>query len=530
MAKLLLINPSYLRTYGTNQAGIANPVYPVLSLACLAGAARRAGHQAEILDLSYRVYDPQLLRRKIVAGGYDVIGVTATTPLVNQMRDISFLVKDISRDILVVGGGAHPSSLPVETMQESALDVVAVGEADRTIVDLLDGRRLGDIAGIVWRQGESIHTNPIRPLLGNLDDLALPAWDLYPIDEYRKRITKILARYSPLTTIEFSRGCVFQCDFCGSKNTMGLGYRKKSPGRCVEELQYAYSLGYREVLLADDIFTSDNRWATEVCEAIIRSDVKMAWTCTNGIRVDSADDALFTAMRRAGCYRVHFGFESGNDEVIKAFGKGGTATLAEGRNAVRLARKAGLDTWGMFMVGLSADTEQTMLDTICYARSVEVDVMKFGITVPFPGTPMFSDLHRKGRLKTYNWDDYNVYNEAHSIFDHPNLSWETIRAFYRKAYIECYYLNPSYIWRRLVRSLRTLEFFWDAVFMVRFLYILLSQPKPPPEEQYAYRDRWEPLKINPENIRRYAVPQVRKRALASPARPPEPASSVEAVH
>ena len=85
-----------------------------------------------------------------------------------------------------------------------------------------------------------------------------------------------------------------------------------------------------EAVIADDIFTSDHDWAMAVCEEFIRRGSKMVWTCTNGIRVDSARGELFSTMKRAGCYRVHFGFESGNDDVLKAFGKGGRATLDQG--------------------------------------------------------------------------------------------------------------------------------------------------------------------------------------------------------
>lgn len=92
---------------------------------------------------------------------------------------------------------------------------------------------------------------------------------------------------------EFSRGCVFKCDFCASKITMALGYRKKSPERCAAEVKRMYELGFREFMLADDIFTSDQRWAVKVCEAIAATRVDMAWSCTNGIRVESADDELF---------------------------------------------------------------------------------------------------------------------------------------------------------------------------------------------------------------------------------------------
>ena len=149
------------------------------------------------------------------------------------------------------------------------------------------------------------------------DDLPIPAWHLYNPAEYRHKISRLLARRPPVTMAEFSRGCVYKCDFCASKITMALGYRKKSPERCAEEVKAMHRLGWREFMLADDIFSSDNRWATAVCEAICRSGIKMAWSCTNGIRVESADRKLFDAMQSAGCYRVSFGFESGDDSVFK---------------------------------------------------------------------------------------------------------------------------------------------------------------------------------------------------------------------
>ncbi len=510
IANLLLINPSYLHTYGSNQAGVANPVYPVLGLATIAGEARRAGHKVEILDLSYQKYDPINLSQLIEAGGFTHVGITATTPLVNQLRDISFLIKDKHKHIVVIGGGAHPSALPIETMKESRLDAVIVGEGDETIVEILNGIEFSKILGLAWRQYDVIKLNSPRPLIEDLDKLAIPAWDLYPIEEYRERITKIIARRAPITTIEFSRGCVFKCDFCGSKNTMGLGYRKKSPERCADEMELLQKLGYQEVLLADDIFTSDNKWAVQVCEAIINRGIKILWTCTNGIRVDSANVELFQAMKKAGCYRVHFGFESGNEAVLKGFGKGGKATLEQGLEAVKLARKAGLDTWGMFMFGLTGDTPDTMQDTINYAKRVEVDVMKFGITVPFPGTPMFDSLRKDGAIKHLNWDDYNVYNEANSIMEHKNLDWEIIKRFYHKAYVECYYKNPKYIARRFFRAIKTFEFFWDLYYFIKFGVMLFGKTKELEPENYAYQDKWLPLSIGMNAVGEYTPPKARK--------------------
>ncbi len=295
----------------------------------------------------------------------DIVGITATTPLMNQLRDISVLIKDLAADIgvdiLVAGGGPHPASLPIETLKESRCDVVFIGEADYSFAEVCDGLDFASIKGIYYWQGDEVVSTGPRPPIENLDDLPMPAWELYDVGDYSK-ISRLIARRSPVTMAEFSRGCVFKCDFCASKMTMALGYRKKSPERCAREVKWMYELGFREFLLADDIFTSDNKWAIAVCEAISATGIDMAWSCTNGIRVESANDDLFRSLRRAGCYRVSFGFETGSDKVLKLFGKGGRATIEKGRDAVKMARAAGIDTGGYFMLGLSPDTEKTMME------------------------------------------------------------------------------------------------------------------------------------------------------------------------
>ncbi len=319
MPKALLINPSYRDSYGNSKAAIINPIFPTMSLLATAAMAEKRGHTVELLDLSYEPYDFRTVRDRILSFRPDVVGITATTPLFNQVRDISVLVKDLSKDIRVVAGGAHVSAMPDESLEESLLDLVAVGEGESTLADILDGLSPESIPGIHYRKGDGILATAPRPFVQNLDDLPMPAWHLFRSGDYTSRISRLFARRPPLTSAEFSRGCVYKCDFCASKNTMALGFRKKSPERCAEEVRLMHRFGYREFALADDIFTSDPAWAVAVSEAILRTGLDMAWTCTNGIRVESADDRLFQAMRRAGCYRVSFGFESGNDEVLKRF-------------------------------------------------------------------------------------------------------------------------------------------------------------------------------------------------------------------
>jgi anaerobic magnesium-protoporphyrin IX monomethyl ester cyclase len=488
MARILLINPSYEAGYRRVRAGLVNPVYPVLGLAAIGAEAERRGHEVRILDLSYLRYDPRWIRAKIIAIRPDLVGITASTPLMNQVRDLSVLCKDISPDLTVVAGGPHVSALPATSLRQSLLDGILAGEADVAFGELCDGAALEHIPGAWFRRDGDIVKAADRPLLADLDALPLPAIHLYPPDAYRHRISRLLVRRPPAATIEFSRGCVFKCDYCASKNTVGLGYRKKSPERCAEEVLRLVRLGWGEFALADDIFTTDRAWASRVCEAIIAVGAPLPWTCINGIRVESADEELFRLMRRAGCYRTSFGLESGDDAVLKGFGKGGKASIDRGREAARMARRAGIETNGYFMVGLSSDDERSMEQTIEYARSVELDMLSIGATIPFPGTAMFSQAARDGRITSWDWDDYNAYG-GRPVFEHPRLSQETILATLSRGYRRAILTNPGFFARRLLRDLRTGELRSDLRDLVRFALLPSHQEEAVSVDWYA-RERW----------------------------------------
>ncbi|MEL7209310.1 MAG: radical SAM protein [Actinomycetota bacterium] len=286
---------------------------------------------------------------------------------------------------------------------------------------------------------------------------------------------------------------------------------QKSPERCADELERIASLGYREVVVNDDIFTTDNNWASAVCEEIIRRGIDVAWTCNNGIRVDSADPELFDVMRAAGCYRVYFGLETGNQDVLKSFGKGGQASIDKGVEAVQMARDAELEPNGFFLVGLMPDTEESMQDTIDYAKRLPLDTMKCGICVPYPGTPMFNELHRQHRIKTFDWDAYTVYNKADTIFDHPELPWSVINEYFDRFYREAYFKNPRYIWRRFKFMVKNGQVL-DSLGVIRKMRNLISGGVEDIEpERYAYEDRWRPLDTPLDQPLEEHVPPIARR-------------------
>lgn len=488
MAKILLVNPSYQNSYGGSIGALVNPIFPVLSLASLAAVARKNDHQVEVLDLSWHAYHPRYIEERIKSMRPDVVGFSVLSPSMNQVKDMSFAVKKINPHILCIAGGPHVSALAEESIQESSLDAVVIGEGEETLREILSGKNLHGIDGLAIRNGEGAIFTPERKPILDINSLPIPAWDIFDLNMYARMTSRLYARRTPFITAEFSRGCIYKCDFCASKLTMGFGYRKKSPERCAEEVRVMKSLGVREFALADDIFTTDAKWAGAVCDELIKADTGVKWSCTNGIRVESAEEGLFRKMKEAGCYRVAFGFESGNDEVLKSFGKGGRASLAKGEEAVREARKAGLETLGFFMVGLSSDNKETIYETVEFARRLPLDLLKFGVTIAFPGTKMFRDYESQGMIKSYDWDNYHIYS-GFRMFAHPELSYEDIQTCIRKAYRKAAFFNPGFLYRRLKNSILTGDFLSEIRFFFRFLR--LSYSKTENHTEYPYRHLWE---------------------------------------
>ena len=223
-------------------------------------------------------------------------------------------------------------------------------------------------------------------------------------------------------------------------------------------MEFMLQCGFREIHVQDDNFSANLDRAKQICDQIVARGLKFPWMLMNGIRVDCVDIELFEKLRTAGCYLIGLGIESGNQTVLDHVNKGITLDMI--RNAVKLAKEAGVDTYGFFMLALPSDTKETMRQTIHFARELDLDIAKFDITIPYPGTRLFREWDAQGRIKSKNWSDYTHHQDEHRIYDHPNLDWETIQHFYRKAFRD-FYLRPRYIWTRFRRSVRRGEVLKD---------------------------------------------------------------------
>ena len=452
--KILLFNPpGAVSVYDKSRIRAAVPRLPSLSLAMIAGALKEDGADVMIEDLS--LCPPgaadDAVASAVKAFKPDFAGVTATTPLVYEAVRISDRVKEISRNICTVIGGPHASALPLETLRESSFDINVAGEGEWAIKKIIKGEKPGPDDGIYLRDAATAAGVPAAGGRGHsmtLDSLPFPALGLFKTEKYA--CPKVIARRNPVGPIEISRGCAFNCSFC-NKTVHGNRFRIKSAGRVIEELRALKRLGYREFHVLDDQFTTDINRAKVICEEIIRACLDMPWNLRTGIRVDKVDGEFLALAKRAGCYQIGVGFESGSQKCLDEVGKG--ITVQQAYRAVREIRNAGIESAGFFILGFPHDTAETMEETINFAINLDPDYAKATILVPFPGTRLYEEYSRKGLIKTRDWARYNFHN-ANEIYTHPALGWETLNRYY-DMFHRRFYLRPGYLNRRFWKAIKT---------------------------------------------------------------------------
>ncbi len=461
MAKILFVNPPLRKSaYLVTNTSVAAPSYPSLTLANLAGQIRK-NHQVQILDLELVSHAEEALWETIDTVRPDFVASSANTPsylfIANSMKQI----KERYPWITTIVGGVHITALPGEAAQNPYFDIIVLGEGDKTIEEILE-KPLSSVAGVMYFDSQKKRVSgKKREYLKDLDALAYPAWNLFSLKQYKN--SRVSCRKNPAGLIETSRGCAFQCNFC-NKLTFGTLFRVKSPRRVVDEIEYMLQCGFKEIHITDDSFTQDIGRAKEVCAEILRRNLKFPWSILNGVRADKVDQEFFMLAKRSGCWQTGFGIESGDDAVLQRISK--QITTEQIQKSIRMAKNAGIETFGFFIFGLSGESIQSMQKTIDFACELPLDIAKFDICIPYPGTPYYNELKSQNRLASEDWSKYVCHQIDEPLFQHENISWQNLQQYYRQAF-RIFYLRPRYIIQRFLRDLCKGDFLYDLSYFLR---------------------------------------------------------------
>lgn len=398
--------------------------FPPLGLGYLASSLRRCGYDVELLDCTF--LDEEKALKMAARAKADAVGIYSMV----TMREQSLMFARRLREScdLLIAGGPLPSSDPVSFLCD--FDVVVVGEGEKTVCEILlahdEGSDLEHIKGIAYRQDGRDRFTPKRDLEPDMDRIAFPARDLFPnqayIDHWKKRFGYAI------TTVITTRGCPFCCEFC-SNAVFGESYRERSPGNVLDEVEEALSFGYDRIHFADDVFTLNRERMLRLCDEISSRRLNFKWECLG--RADSIDSETARAMKMAGCDRIFFGIESGNDSILRLMNK--KITTKKARHAIEAADSSGLRTGAFFILGYPGETDDTLLDTLRFASSLPVDYLSFTMPYPLPGTALSKRI--KGRLKG-EWKGSKSLVSDHSLTFVGDFSERKIRFAILKGQIQ----------------------------------------------------------------------------------------------
>jgi anaerobic magnesium-protoporphyrin IX monomethyl ester cyclase len=452
--KVLLINPPALNELmGNNPAIIESErgYNPPLSLLMLAGylLEHRPRHEVTVVDAQVEEMDYPRLEQHLGSLEFDVVGITAMTFTMLDVKAIIDIVKKINPGSKVVLGGPHVNIYPGETINLEGVDFLVLGEGEIRFAELLDNlensNRLREIDGLVFKdlQGQMVFTGSPGIIPEEvLDTLPFPARQLTP---YR-RYSSLLAKRTPVTTMITSRGCPYKCSFCNRPH-LGKKFRALSPRRVVEEFEACLALGIHEFLIYDDTFTVRKERVKEICRLLIRKKLDVGFDIR--ARVDTLDEEMLALLKRAGCRGIHYGIEAGTQKILSVLKKG--IDLHQAKEVFALTKKYRMQTLAYFMIGAPGETAEDIEKTFKTAVWLNPDFLHLTILTPFPGTPLYREGIEKGIIERDYWREFAVnptgdFQPPHwdEYFSRRELEQRITRG-YKK-----FYTRPAYILKRLV--------------------------------------------------------------------------------
>jgi radical SAM superfamily enzyme YgiQ (UPF0313 family) len=359
-------------------------------LFAIAAEAMRAGHQVKVLNLSS--YPWRRVEEIVAKLDADVFGMSCWTANRRGVRLVSELVKALHPKAHVVVGGPHATPLGPELLRHwPTVDVVCVGESDRTFLEIVEhvaaGKVARGIAGTVYRDEARVVTAPERASVANLDDLASPhAW----FD------THILMT---------SRGCPWSCTFCGAETSWGRGFRANSIDYVLEAMASVTArLPVKMIQIKDDTFTTNKKRVLELCKRMQERKMGFFWSCDT--RVDLLSDELLREMRLAGCQRLSLGVESGSQRILDLIEK--KITTDEILASTELAKKYGIKVRYYMMLGNRGETRESFAETLAFLERARPHEYVFSCLSIYPGTKDFHAAEKAGWLdrETYFTGDF----------------------------------------------------------------------------------------------------------------------------
>ena len=355
------------------------------------------------------------LRKKALAFKPDLIGISMITLEYKLTYRMISSIKELLPHSKIVVGGHHVTILKEKVLEEcQAIDFGVVSDGEKTMLELCaNNTPYENIKGLIFRKEGQVIFAGERPPVENLDEYAFPRYERFNMKNYSKQI--------PINT---SRGCVYECTFCPNK-LIGRKFRARSVNHFVDEIEYWYKKGYRQIAIDDDNFTLNKKRVYEICDEIEKRDLTNLFIrCSNGVRADRVDRQLLARMKEIGVREIGFGVDGGNNKVLGFLKKGETIETIE--QAIKDACELGFDVRLFFLVGTPHETKADIEDSIRLAKKYPVGLLNVNSPIPYPGTEMFDYVKEHNLFLTPPEEYLNNIAEEKPIpvFETPELPKE----------------------------------------------------------------------------------------------------------
>jgi len=427
---------------------------PNIQLLYVAGILESLGVEIAYYDIVGMNMTDADITEKLTAFDPDIVAISVFTSHFHNAMSYARFFKSVVPRAKVLVGGVHALIFPTETLRYIPdIDYCCVGEAEMVLPEFIRrleaNESLEGLLGLVWRDGEEIRYAGPAPLCLDLDATPFPARHLIPNHVYYN----FISTYRNYTVFNTSRGCPFRCIFCEAG---GQKWRARSAANIVAEFEQCYErYGIREIDIFDSSFTVDKSRVLEMCRLLEANGLskKVFWNVRS--RVDTIDEELLEALKAGGCYRIFYGVESGDPEKLKILRKG--IHLDRVERILKATRKAGISSFGYFLVGCPGETRETAQKTIDFALKVELDFAIFNCLTAFPKTELYEKYYLPHAEKDF-WEDYIRRDApAQEFMGRPwtDIPDEELRRMAHKALLS-FYFRPKQI-LRAAASIRSFD-------------------------------------------------------------------------
>ena len=430
---------------------------PPQSVMILATYLRSKGFpNVECLDAQVYNLSPLETAERLALSKPDVVGITAWTDFWYPVYETLQHLRRLLPNAVLIIGGPHASVYPRESLEASEADFLVSGDGEDVLLELVqclaDAQPIRDMAGLWKKEQDGTITEPLQPfaVVDDISSIPPPDRNLLPYKLY----TNILSSAEYETTMVTSRGCPYKCVFC--KMDVQKVYAR-SAELVVEEFRQIADMGISDVQVYDDTFTWGEARAIDICDGIIKSGIKVNWAIRD--RANRVTPQLYSKLKQAGCYRVHFGVETGSPKIMKNSGK--FLTIDQVREAMIISRDVGMEVMLYFMFGFLEETENDAKMTMAFATELNPDYASFGVLIPYPGTAIYNEGLSRGLIPRDYWRDFARNPEPDFRIPHvieDKLDREMLISM-KNAATRRFYWHP----KRIIRELGNISDFADLI-------------------------------------------------------------------